>query len=527
MFVIPWSSLCCQTQVELSSCENLAGVILLTMGQMKWLLILVPVGAVVGFLILYFTGPHATTISTLPPTPISTNQEINHNTPTQPDSSKSVSIPAPISTNAEIPTPAPTLVPAPTPKPISTPKPTASTDGTQYLIFGIPADVYDPGKDVHGNLDKLVTSLINRFDTTGDAKHRLGFMIVLPVWFADSRIGGNQGHVEKIIKEAFAVAKERNVAVYFTLYSFTRWPAQMWNWYDASQPGYSLENKKNVEWTDWSGTPTKNRYSLQEGETRMTPVMCYNSSKVLSEISHITSKILGPAILRGTADLKSAGKEDLFGGITLSEELSLDDYSGIDKLNPTLGAMMTTDGALKTRLGYCALTNLGYSKDKPPADYPAALAKVNKDYSTYWGKQLVQAGIPKAKLYTHVAPALDAAYLQYTNAPTDTAFNEYSNPGWTTYLAGPLANGLDVLYKALADNGNPTWGSTESSPTNITGTSVKPETFLAWHYNHGANLIVMNAADGSAGGQGIGKSIWSSASVAAYQKFLSGAQLQE
>lgn len=404
---------------------------------------------------------------------------------------------------------------------------TDASTGTQYLVFGIPADVYDPTKDVHGNLDELAAQLINRFGTTGDAKHRLGFMIVLPVWFSDSRMGGDQAHIEKIIREAFAVAKDRNVAVYFTFYSMNHWPAQLWNWYDPAQPGYNPENKKNVEWTDWSGTPTKNRYSLQEGETRLAPVMCYNSPAVLAEVSYITSNVVGPALLRGMRDLKSTGKEDLFGGITLSEELSLDDYSGIDQINPKLGAMMKQDGALKTRLGYCALTNLGYSKDNPPPSYPAALAKINQDYSAYWGKQLVQAGIPKNKLYTHVAPATDAAYLQYTNAPIDTAFNEFSNPGWTTYLAGPLSSGFSILYKALADNGSPTWGSTESSPTNIGGKNVKPETYLAWHYNHGANLIVINAADGSAGGQGIGKSIWSSAAVDAYKKFLSGQALVE
>ena len=403
----------------------------------------------------------------------------------------------------------------------------SNPDETQYLVFGIPADVYDPAKDVHGNLDKQVTSLINRLDTTGDSKHRLGFMIVLPVWFSDSRMGGDQAHIEKIIKEAFAVAKSRDMAVYFTFYSFTRWPAQMWNWYDSAQPGYNPENKKNVEWTDWSGTPTKNRYSLQEGETRMAPVMCYNSPTVLSEVSYIISKVVGPAILRGIADLKSAGKEDLFGGITVSEELSLDDYSGIDKLNPTLAAMMTKDGAKKARLGYCALTNAGFSASNPPANYADALAKINQDYAAYWGKQLVEAGISKSKLYTHVAPATEAAYLQYTNAPIDTAFNEYSNPGWTTYIAGPLTKGLDVLYKALAEHGNPSWGSTESSPTNITGTKVEPETFLAWHYNHGATLIVMNAADSSGGGQLLGKDMWSSKALAAYKKFLSGLQLQE
>ena len=404
---------------------------------------------------------------------------------------------------------------------------TSTQDGTQYLVFGIPADVYDPGKDVHGNLDQLVTPLINRVDTTGDSKHRLGYMIVLPVWFSDSRMGGDQAHIEKIIKEAFAVAKSRDVAVYFTLYSFTRWPGQMWNWYNPAQPGYNPENKKNVEWTDWSGTPTKNRYSLQEGETRMAPVMCYNSPKVLSEVSYIVSKVLGPALLRGVRDLKSAGKEDLFGGITLSEELSLDDYSGIDKLNPTLGAMMTKDGALKARLGYCALTNLGYSEDKPPADYPAALAKINQEYSAYWGKQLTQAGVPKSKLYTHVAPATDAAYLQYTNAPIETAFNDYSNPGWTTYAAGPIANNFNVLYKALAEHGNPHWGATETSPTSMNGKPLNPERFLAWHFNHGATLIVMNAADTSAGGQAIGKDMWSTASIAAYKKFLAGSLLEE
>src|SRR3989344_2226664 len=187
----------------------------------------------------------------------------------------------------------------------------SNSGGTQYLVFGIPADVYSPGKDVRGNLDKNVVSLIDRVGTTGDAKHRLGYMIVLPVWFSDPRIGGDQAFIEKIIREAFAVAKERDVAVYFTLYSMDKWPPQMWNWYDSAQPGYNPENKKNVEWTDWSGTPVKARYSIQEGESREHPVMCYNSPKVLEEVSHIVSKIVGPAMLRGVADLKSAGKEDL------------------------------------------------------------------------------------------------------------------------------------------------------------------------------------------------------------------------
>ena len=401
---------------------------------------------------------------------------------------------------------------------------------TRYLVFGIPIDgsqVYNPGGDIFGAIDKEVAALASRVGTTGDAKHKLGFMIVLPVWFSDSRMGGDTAQIQKIISHAFAVAKKENVAVYFTLYSMSHASPFITNWYDPQQPGYNPDNKKNVEWTDWSGTPTKNRYSIQEGETRMPPVLCYNSPAVLSEVSYISSKVLGPELVKEVSDLRAGGKENLFGGVTLTEELSLDDYSVIDKLNPKLGTMMTQDGALKTRLGYCALTNAGYSAAKPPTNYPAALALINQQYAAYWGKQLVQAGIPKTKLYTHVAPTSDPAYLQYTNAPIDASFNDYSTPGWTTYLAGPLASGYQMLYKAVAAHGMTRWASTESSPTNITGTTVSPETFLAWHYNHGANLIVMNAADSSSGGQGVGRDMWTSAALAAYKKFLSGGALKE
>ena len=407
---------------------------------------------------------------------------------------------------------------------------TVPANQIQYLVFGIPIDasqVYSPGGDVYGAIDKQVAALVRRVGTAGDANHKLGFMIVIPAWGADSHAPQDEAQIQKIISESFAVSKKENVAVYFTLYSQDHPTPFIWNWYDPKQPGYNADNKNNVEWTDWSGTPTKTRYSIQEGETRLPPVLCYNSPKVLSEVSFLASQVIGPAVVQGVNDLKTAGKESLFGGVTLSEELSLDDYTGIDKLNPTLGKEMTQDGALKMRLGYCALTNAGYSAAKPPASYPAALAKINQDYAAYWAKQLLESGVSKDKLFTHVAPTSDPAYLQYTNAPIDTAFNDYSTPGWTTYLAGPLTSGLQVLYQAVAAHGLTRWGSTESSPTNIMGTKVSPETFLAWHYNHGAAIVVMNSADPSGGGQALGKEMWSSASVAAYKKFLSGQALSE
>ena len=56
---------------------------------------------------------------------------------------------------------------------------------------------------------------------------------------------------------------------------------------------------------------------------------------------------------------------------------------------------------------------------------------------------------------------------------------------------------------------------------------LNPENYLAWHYNHGASLVMINSEDSSSGGQIIGKDIWSSTSIMAYQKFLAGTLLKE
>jgi|SRR5450432_1391780 len=415
--------------------------------------------------------------------------------------------------------------------------PTVAADEIQYLIFG--ANMEPPPPDAtktaemyapvfYEYIDSHVAEILKKVGATGDGtKRQLGFMSILPVWLWNTGSGQNNASIDEFIKQAFEVAKKRNMAVYFTLDSNYGTPPNISNWYDPSGPGYDPDNKNNVEWTDWEGTPTKARYSLQGSGAKLPPVMCYNSPKILSESAYLASKIVAPAILRGIDNLKSSGKEHLFAGITISMELSLDDYSVIDKLDNNLANMMEKDGAVKGRLGYCALTNLGYSKSTPPADYADALAKVNQAYAAYWAEQLVKAGISKDKLYGHVAAGAEGAVLQYTNAPIWTAFNDYSRPGWTTYMVGPIAYNLDPLYEALADYGNPHWASTEASPTSLTGRPLDPEAYLAWHYNYGATVVMINSGDPSSGGQVVGKDIWSLKSVAAYKKFLSGERLEE
>jgi len=407
------------------------------------------------------------------------------------------------------------------------------SDKSQYLIFNIGVLGTYPqlpiqSTQIYDSIHKKVSDTIAPLGSmTGDSTHRLGFMVILPVWVWNSGLGNDHREADIIIEQAFKVAKDYNLAVYFALDTNYGETPNIWNWFDPSQDGYNPANKKNVEWTDWDGTPTKARYNLQGSGAKLPPVMCYNSPEVLSQSAYLATTVIAPPILKGIADLTSVGKENLFAGITVGMEPSLDNYSVIDQLDPAIARHMDQDGAAKVRLGYCALTNLGYSASNPPASYPDALAAINNDYTTYWAKELVTAGIPKDKLYTHVPADADALQVQYTNAPIGIAFNEYSRPGFTTYAAGPIADNFDSLYQTLAEHGSPHWGATETSPTSVTGKPLNPENFLAWHYNHGADLMVINTADTSAGGQVVGKDIWSSASVAAYKKFLSGDTLQE
>jgi hypothetical protein len=178
-------------------------------------------------------------------------------------------------------------------------------------------------------------------------------------------------------------------------------------------------------------------------------------------------------------------------------------------------------------MGYNALTNAGYSKTNPPADINAALAAINHQVIEFWDKQFVDAGIPRSRLYTHVA---FAGQDRSTNAPNGIVFNSYARPGWTTYPGGPLKNGFQPLYDELAKHGNPTWGSVEA---NAFGNPNGPqraswETYLAWHYNHGAKLVAMNVGATDAWVMShLSQGAYGDEAMAAYRKFLNGEQLVE
>ncbi len=403
-----------------------------------------------------------------------------------------------------------------------------NTDALQYLIFWglIP--------QLRGNVDNFKENL----GTTGDGKTRqLGFGDRIPFFMSDELI------IPRAIHESFNIAKRTNIAVHFNVDDHVDWVRRpdLWNWYDPAKKGYDPANRKNVEWYDWEGTPNKRRYFTPEGAPSQSPHMCYNSPAVQKEITRIVSQIVGPALRKEIAELAKEHREYLFAGITVGQEPGFDDYSKIPPLSeipPNSDAasadarellkqasrMMNEDEAPHSKVGYCALTNDGYSRSHPPANFNQALVSINQRFAQFWDQQFVEAGIACSLLYTHVPAPL--AQDDNNDAPISIAFNPYARPGWTTYPVETLANGLQPIYRALAERGVTVWGGVEANAT--PNPAVHWEGYLASQFNHGAKLVGINSGASDATLMShLTKGAFGDEAMAAYRKFLRGDTLIE
>jgi len=418
---------------------------------------------------------------------------------------------------------------APVEKPKDLKKYLRKTEEPQYLILPI----HEAGGLYGGQtvaFEQAIERAVEKLGKANNAKKRnWGFHLIIPVWRLDPEYSVNKAaDVKRAVESAFDVAIRHNVAVHFTIETH-EWPNRpdLWNYSEKGKSGYDPKNKANVEWLDFDGTPHPHRYRDWGTAERMAPVICYNSPTVLREVSRLVNEVVAPPLKKGLEKLKQEGKEHLLSGITVGAEPSLPNYENIDKINPKIARLMDQDKSPKVRLGYNALTNKGYSKDNPPKDFGRALAKVNEDYTTYWCRKLFEAGIPTEKMYTHVAAGagvIGSPMVEFTNAPIEIAFNDYSRPGWTTYPVGPLRNDFEALYKALERHGNPHWASTEASPTmGPSGgkNALTTKDYLARHFDYGATVIVFNTgATSKELTDSLTEGVWGVHAVNAYRTFL-------
>ena len=384
--------------------------------------------------------------------------------------------------------------------------PSGSTE-TRYLAFQIFTGTADPAIPLGGeailsvlptkaSIASFVDNIASSIGTTGNEQQKLGF-ILGPISFDHS-----DADIRRMISDAFAIAEEKNIAVGFHIDDSMFWTKRtdLWN------------NPKNIEWTDWNGTTFPYRY-VDWIQTTLPPQMCYNRPTIVSAVTREAKDVVGSSIAQGLAHLKSVNKEYLFAGVFAGWETHLADYRYYVKMVPSIATLMDKDGAPKVRIGYCALSNLGYSAANPPANIDAALDGVVRDFILLWAKNLNNAGIPKEKIYTHVAYIDEETYAKkyplnaiernlgisnpsYSalgrHSPFSTAFNDYSRPGFSTY---PVEGMFDAIYRELANHPKTGWASSEGAnvlpgaDASADSSGINMETYLARMFNHGATLV--------------------------------------
>jgi hypothetical protein len=405
-----------------------------------------------------------------------------------------------------------------------------TTGETQYLIFQI--FTYNPSSNgatqpwdtisIKNQIDQILAAVGNN---RGDgAKRQLGFAIG-PLSFDHT-----DSILRKAVRESFKIAEQKNVAIMFHIDESMFWinRTDLWN------------TPANIEWSDWNGTVLPHRY-ISWAPVVLAPQMCYNSPVIKQEVQRIARDVIGSEIKSGIDYLKSKNKERLFAGVIAGWETHLADHRYIDTSDHTANQL----GIPRVRIGYNALTNLGYSVSNPPSNFDSVLERMVHGYADYWATKLGEANIPANRIYTHISfPVFPTAQLPmilnqmsnnlgfqvnllgFTHTNPGTAFNTHSRPGFSTYPIGFKENNVDGklsrILQELQRQNKQAWASSEGTNVQGEGAVVIPShiswnEYLSGMFSNGASVVnIFGWSDPS----GYGTATRSLEAISAYKKFL-------
>jgi hypothetical protein len=354
-------------------------------------------------------------------------------------------------------------------------------------------------------LEAFVHDVKSTIGTTGDARRKLGFTIG-PLCFDIP-----DDETRQFICDAFAVARENDVSVAFHIDDSILW----------SERKDLMSNPDNIETADWKQIPnTGRRADWGPQPTRFPPQMCYNSPEIVAAVKK-RAALIGAEVKKELDALKLLGKQHLFANVMTGWETRI-------------GRDFDTGRSL----GFRALSHRGFSEENPPKDPDRERVEVVKEFITLWANNLHAGGIPREKIFCHIAftsQGLRTADAKESYAAIvefsvpDVAFSSAYRPGFSTYPEGAT---FKEIYAALARHGSPSWISGEGvnvSPSSMPG-EANMETYLGRMFNHGALLV--NIFSWGIGGPAMRDNFFRKATenpeaLAAYAKFLRGGTMVE
>ena len=354
-----------------------------------------------------------------------------------------------------------------------------------------------PSAPTKAQMEAFVRDVVKAIGTTGDARHKLGFT---PTHL---RFDESDEETRRLIQDAFAVARENDVAVAVHLDDSLYW----------GQRKDLLSNPDNIETADWKQiASTGRRVDWGLKPSKFVPQMCFNSPAIQAAVKTRAS-LIGSEVKKELNALKTSGKEHLFAGVIAGSETEI-------------GRDFDTDRSL----GYRALKHRGFSESNPPKDADLERVSVVKEFIELWAKSLHAAGIPRERIFCHIAFAAQGLdpkeKVKKTGgtkfAPAEVAFSSAYRPGFSAY---PESSAIKDIYAALAQHGSPGWISAEGTNVSPTGMPGEPtmETYLGRMFNHGA--VMTNIFSWGIGGEAMRDNFFRKATegpeaLAAYAKFL-------
>lgn len=244
------------------------------------------------------------------------------------------------------------------------------------------------------------------------------------------------------------------------------WDARpdLWNWWDAAQPGYDPANRENVEWTDWSPeNAIKIAWRDWGKQVRVLPQPNLASPRYV-EACKAELRRLVPIVLEWHGKLPTE-KKHLLIAIKLGHETSIGGsayyYEGgndllakpaaDDPVMPFDAEQVLSRG--RAQLGYAAVKTSGIrtSGDITESD----LRDVCQRYLATLCREAAQLGVPRDKLFAHGVGWKDGELLY------DAPMNPDSCPAWSFYkhAADPR---LDTgVQRNLTRSDAPHWAACE------------------------------------------------------------------
>jgi hypothetical protein len=357
-------------------------------------------------------------------------------------------------------------------------------------------------------LAAMVQAIIDAVGTTGKGGRKLGFMVG-PLAFDQT-----DEEIRRLIQDSFQIAVEKDIAVGFHIDDSKFWARRIDLW----------RNPNNIEWRDWNGTLStglKLDWGPAGKAAKLAPQMCFNSRIIQAEVYRLATDVIGKEIRMAIEALTRIGKQQLFAGVIAGWETGI-------------GRDFDSE---KVELGYCALTNRGFTEANPPPDLDRERERVVYEFIELWTGSLREAGLPKQQLYSHVVylpkpmyesrkkadpVSLDFTYSQMIGfAPPWVGYNIYAYPGFSTYEA----SGLFTLHRKLQLLGVPRWASSEGANVDP---AMKMENYLGLMFNHGATLTnIFGWGLGDDPQERFRIAAEGPEAIMAYRKFLEGGALAE